>query len=500
MIKNLKILIVVPLLLLAFACKDQWEERLTEKTKASELYIDEVINSNNQISKFYEYLKSTGFDSILNTPNIYTVYAPTNDAFANVPDSILNNPEKLKNLISIHITYSKFSFKNPKSTSKVKTIGGKYISLDYNSKKVENANLIEPYDIPAKNGIVHIIDKVIELTPNIWDFIESTDLCPKHVSYLKSLSQMVFDPAHAIQTGVDPFTGKPIYDTASGMVWYNKYVYKVRDLTNESLFSTLFLLTDDAFDHEYQKFYQFYIPKDSSQTENNTKFAICKDLVFPDKIMPDQLTDTLISMYNVKVPVKKSAIINTIYTSNGIIYVLNECDVKKEHKILPIKIEGEDTNRIVNKAIDGFNPYIREREGASGGFDFIMDNHKANPGSVYYKIPELCRVNYEIRWKAVNDFNFSYYSPKPDSTIKQKLSFLTVKRIRNNNIEFNTPTDLTVLIPVLDKSYATASETYLATLFYSSFNYYRDDIWLGITGSGKNTITLDYIILIPKFE
>jgi len=474
-------------------CKDPWEEY---KTINVETNIIEQIKNNNELSRFYDILKQTKWLNILTFDQNYSIWVPDNNAMNLVSADSLKDTAYVNKFIANHIYYTKITYFNNSGTKKIKMFSNKHLLIDFSNKKIADANLKEPYDIVVKNGVIHIINKPLIPQKNIWEIIETTNLCKNHTSYLNSLSKIVFDPSIAIQIGYDPITGNPIYDTASGMVWKNDFIFNIRDLRDEELESTVILLSDDVFDQEFQKFSKYYVGTTQQVTISLTNWYIARDLVFDKIYETNDIPDTLISLFGTKVPFNKNAIDTIIHASNGVIYVLHDCSVRLQDKIRPIIIEAEDMNKIVYVGTGGYKGYTRKKPLASGGYDFVLDNHKGNPGYIRYKLPPLVATTYQIYWKAVNDFN-GRINGTSYSVLQQSLTTVQSFGMKNNLPIFGDPADppLASLVTVTDTMYETSKEIYLADW---NLLYYFTNFWFQVTSGNKDmAITLDYIKLVP---
>jgi uncharacterized surface protein with fasciclin (FAS1) repeats len=95
----------------------------------------------------------------------YTVFAPTNEAFAKIPAAdlrkLLSNPTELDSLLEYHVLSGQFKMRDLMAVRSVKTLEGASITVDgTKSITVNNANVLKA-DVGATNGIVHIIDTVL---------------------------------------------------------------------------------------------------------------------------------------------------------------------------------------------------------------------------------------------------------------------------------------------------------------------------------------------------
>jgi uncharacterized surface protein with fasciclin (FAS1) repeats len=100
----------------------------------------------------------------------FTVFAPTDDAFAKLPtgtvDALLENKEKLTSILKYHVVPQKLMVRNFKTPKKFKTLQGQDIKVDglmWHIKKkiqVNDAKTVKT-DIEATNGVIHAIDSVL---------------------------------------------------------------------------------------------------------------------------------------------------------------------------------------------------------------------------------------------------------------------------------------------------------------------------------------------------
>lgn len=95
----------------------------------------------------------------------FTVFAPTDAAFANLPagtvDALLKDIPKLKSILLYHVAAGKVMSSAIKGVMQVKTLQGQSITIDpTNGVKVGNAAVVTP-DVECSNGVIHVIDSVL---------------------------------------------------------------------------------------------------------------------------------------------------------------------------------------------------------------------------------------------------------------------------------------------------------------------------------------------------
>lgn len=113
-------------------------------------------------------VKAAGLVETLQGPGPFTVFAPTDQAFAKLPAGTVENllkPENKSKLVAVltyHLVPGKVMSKDVagKKTS-AKSVEGSEINVDATKGvKVDDAKVIKA-DIEASNGVIHVIDKVI---------------------------------------------------------------------------------------------------------------------------------------------------------------------------------------------------------------------------------------------------------------------------------------------------------------------------------------------------
>ncbi len=110
-------------------------------------------------------LGAAGLVDTLKGKGPFTVFAPTDEAFAKVPkadlDALLKDKAKLTAVLTYHVLPGKVMAKDVKA-GQVKTVQGSNITVSTSSGgvSVNNAKVVKT-DIVADNGVIHVIDTVI---------------------------------------------------------------------------------------------------------------------------------------------------------------------------------------------------------------------------------------------------------------------------------------------------------------------------------------------------
>jgi uncharacterized surface protein with fasciclin (FAS1) repeats len=110
-------------------------------------------------------VQKAGLVETLKGAGPFTVFAPTDEAFAKVPQNVLDdlaaNPDKLKAVLTYHVVGAKVMAADVK-TGDAPTVNGAKIKLKADGGKVmvNQANVVKA-DIVTDNGVIHVIDAVI---------------------------------------------------------------------------------------------------------------------------------------------------------------------------------------------------------------------------------------------------------------------------------------------------------------------------------------------------
>ena len=112
-------------------------------------------------------VKAAGLIETLQGKGPFTVFAPTDDAFAKLPAGTLEdllkaeNKEKLVAILTYHVVPGKVRAADVK-TMKAKTVNGQELSIkvEDGNVTVDNAKVVKT-DVAASNGVIHVIDTVV---------------------------------------------------------------------------------------------------------------------------------------------------------------------------------------------------------------------------------------------------------------------------------------------------------------------------------------------------
>jgi uncharacterized surface protein with fasciclin (FAS1) repeats len=126
----------------------------------------ETAAKSGDFSMLLKAIKATELEDTLNSEGSFTVLAPTDDAFAKLPqadrDALFDNIPKLKRIVLYHAVMGNVQSDDLAEIDEAPTVEGSVIAIKRSSGEVHvNDALVTQMDILADNGVIHKIDTVL---------------------------------------------------------------------------------------------------------------------------------------------------------------------------------------------------------------------------------------------------------------------------------------------------------------------------------------------------
>ena len=134
--------------------------------RASDKNIVETAVAAGKFKTLASLIKRAGLAKTLQGNGPYTVFAPTDAAFAKVPDATLarlaRNRAKLRSVLLLHVAEGRLTAAKLTKRRSVKTLNGQRLAIRVRGGKVfvGGARVVTP-DVTATNGVIHVINKVL---------------------------------------------------------------------------------------------------------------------------------------------------------------------------------------------------------------------------------------------------------------------------------------------------------------------------------------------------
>ncbi|WP_069658982.1 fasciclin domain-containing protein [Arcticibacter eurypsychrophilus] len=459
-------------------CKDQWDDHNGLTNEANKLTLTEQIATDPTLSKFYEYLVSTGYDKVLESSQTFTVWAPSNtalEALNTAEPGYLTNAINLKSFIGNHIVKMMYPISKAGDTLRVQTLNGKYINMI--NDKFENI-LITKADQYTKNGVLHVVGQAVPVKVRIWTILNALTGYSQ-IAAMKSLDTVVLGAAG---------------DTIANKMSPTWLLYSAA-LNTENRQYTYFVLNNSAFATEISKIMPYYqstsISPDST-TEYLTKLSMLKDVMVSGIYTVENLVDTpLIAVSGVRIPIKKANIIASIPASNGIVHIVNALPYPLNYKIKDIVIQGELPSSFRNTEKRSVTYYRTKADTLGKKYqDIEIYAHVTSEYYIDYKGRGLNSVTYKVFGRAV----FGLPGDSQITGFTQRVAFADVATgLYSLNYTGALP------FVVGHRTGKTRFDEYeLGTYTKTKFGTINFRlISAAVTTTGINTLMLDYIRLEP---
>jgi uncharacterized surface protein with fasciclin (FAS1) repeats len=124
-----------------------------------------VLQGQPDFSAFWEAVQSSGIDETLAGPGLFTVFAPTNEAFDRLPPRVIEglyaNPEVLQQLIQYHITRGRY-LETDLIVVQPATLNDRLVTIVHQGgQMMVNDALVTSADNVVDNGVIHAIDRIL---------------------------------------------------------------------------------------------------------------------------------------------------------------------------------------------------------------------------------------------------------------------------------------------------------------------------------------------------
>ena len=265
----------------------------------------------------------------------FTVFAPTDDAFAALPEGMLEellaDPETLKQILLYHVVGDVVMAETVVTLDEAETLEGSMVAIDVVDGNVFlNDSQVTSTDIEASNGVVHVIDKV--LVPSMQE--AASNETPEES---KSIAEIAV--AGGFNTLVAALSAADLVETLSG----------------DGAF-TVFAPTDDAFAALPEGMLEGLLADTESLTQI-LLYHVVGDVVMADTVVTLDEAETLegskveIEVVDGKVFVNDSQVTSTdIEASNGVIHIIDKV-------LVPGMDETGNNKKLIDDQIPNFVVY-----------------------------------------------------------------------------------------------------------------------------------------------
>lgn len=137
-----------------------------DQQAATKDIVDTAVDAG-QFTTLAKALQAADLVTTLKGPGPFTVFAPTDAAFAKLPAATLNallaNPAELRKVLTYHVVAGKVAAADVVKLSEATTVNGAKVQIQVKDGKVvlNGTSTVATADVMASNGVIHVIDTVI---------------------------------------------------------------------------------------------------------------------------------------------------------------------------------------------------------------------------------------------------------------------------------------------------------------------------------------------------
>lgn len=304
--KGNKILSSILILVLAFSfltLSGCVEEEPEEKPKN----IVQTASENDDFTILVQALTVANLDTILsNESKVFSVFAPTDEAFDNLDDTYLtnlieNDTENLTNILKYHVLSGEVMADDLSDGMRTETMQGKFIDISIEDESVYiNEAMVTTTDIECSNGVIHVIDTVLRPKNNI-------------VETASEFNDFTLLVDAVVAAGLDSTLG------------------------DESMQYTVFAPTDEAFNELNTTYLNNLLNNDTTNLTKILTYHVVPGVVYSTNLSDNMTIETVegseitIQIMNQSMYVDNAMItLADIECSNGIIHVIGKVITPEE--------------------------------------------------------------------------------------------------------------------------------------------------------------------------
>ncbi len=294
---------------LAFnACSDDWDEHYKVQPEAGGASLWQTISTDPTLSNFKLVLEHCGYDKVLASPQVFTVFAPTNEHFseaqANAQKAIYDEDKQrgrkekenraIKEFVMNHIALYNHSV-STNFNDTIVMMNGKYLPLSNRTVDGQSSGMIGDQSflsaqLPHGNGLLYIVDGQVDYFPNVLEQLDKVEGLDSLAAFFDFYNEYEFIPELSVPGGI--VNGQTVYlDSVTRLE--NELFYYVGLLNDEDSTYWMVAPTNDVWNtliDEYTTYFNYddKVAKRDSLQYLYSRLAIVRGTVFSATVNPDE--------------------------------------------------------------------------------------------------------------------------------------------------------------------------------------------------------------------
>lgn len=282
-------------ILMLSACQDNdWDDHYgIDNSNTATMSVMQTLEANTDYSEFCKVIKEQHLDTLLNSDQSFTVWAPTNNAMA----AFVSDGNDVEHFLQNHINRYVYSAADLTDTInvRIKMLNGKFQNFAKGGEGLTFSDIaLTGNDYAATNGLIHTLSKVAPFYLNIYESIkENVGKTDSLSHYLQSFDEYTFDKSNSTATGKNEL-GQLVYDSV--FVYSNPWMKKYGDLYKEDSIYTVIVPDNECWKAAYAETSKYF------RTFGTLVDAKESTLKVPTRTyeVGDQLADSLTRAYAIQ--------------------------------------------------------------------------------------------------------------------------------------------------------------------------------------------------------
>ena len=376
------------------SCNDKWDEHYDSNSQLPSATLMELIDGYSDLSLFSQMVHLSGADSLLNSNQTYTVWAPVNDALKDVD---VSDKELCTRIVRNHM--ARYTYPSSTNTEQaIVLLNGK--SKFYTSNSVFGSTQIRQADNRALNGILHVMSGQIPYQYNFLEFLSTHEDYSELYNFISSFDESVYDAEQST-----------VYDSV--FVTYNRLLeninYGIGSIGDEDSVYTMILPDNAAWKKAFDYISPYYtvFSRDEAYADSvqrvQTSLAIVNGLTFRGRITDAASLDSIKTVGGsvIKETDRYLGSYSQQDASNGLMYLANGNLVLDDTCVWnpTIVVEAEDVDS--RTTVSGSNAFIRNTDANSpiqgvSGNSYLEVSSSSLDGGVTFNIVGVLAGKYDI--------------------------------------------------------------------------------------------------------
>ena len=299
------------------ACSDDWDEHYKALPQGSGVSLWQTISTDGNLSNFKLVLEHCGYDKVLASPQVFTVFAPTNDYFSEAQanaqkaiydeDKAKGRKEKenraIKEFVMNHIALYNHSV-STNFNDTIVMMNGKYLPLTNKTVDGQAAGTIGDQSFisaqqPQENGTLYLVDGQVDYFPNVLEQLAKVEGLDSIAAFFDSYNEYEFIPELSVAGGI--VNGQTVYLDSVTRLETDLFSY-VGWLNDEDSTYWMVAPTNDMWNtmvEEYTNYFNYddKVAKRDSLQYLYSRMAIVRGTVFsatqnPEEVIYDSVKST----------------------------------------------------------------------------------------------------------------------------------------------------------------------------------------------------------------